>query len=47
MAAFPASLSVAAERIYSLLTPLNDLESNIRTFFLGQYHFSTWQQTGT
>lgn len=34
MAAFPISFSVAAERIYSLLTPLNNLESNTCTFFL-------------
>lgn len=34
MAAFPILLSVAAERLYSLLTPLNNLESNICTFFL-------------
>lgn len=43
MAAFPVSLSVVAERIYSLLTPLNNLESNVYHSSYEQQHFSTWQ----
>lgn len=33
-ASFPISLSVPAERTYTLLVSLNNLESNICTFFL-------------